>query len=685
VTDGSGASGASGPGPGASTGSPGPGVTSHNRSYVNYDQVWTRAELAVVAALLATAFVIGSPILGGGWLTYLDNPAHIAEIRSLASDGASGWSRIGFAGLSLDTLHSPLFWRGLAAIDRLGVDIGPIYAALTCLGVAAPAIAVFVVARRRLAVPWSAGLAYVVLIQRTAIVGTAAATGGMWTFYLASAALILLADRLARPTTGRRDVAAIAALLGFIGLTHMFVLVAAVILVGVHAAWTGLARRVRPGAPPVAAILRRDALGCALAAAASAVYWLPTMTGAGDFQLPQDLPPSTLGALLVAPTDVIELLAHLPASALPGYLESVPMVGLLVAGLAGAVVVRRRDVDPVAAYGAGLAVTVIVLLVSASVRHLDALGPVSWRFLYFVRIGAALAAIPILARLAGRFAPSTARPRRVRAAIGGSAAIAAIASGWLWGAPLRHDVPDVDGAEMTEVRALWAWLRATPDPDGGRVYLQDTFGAEPHDRALIGSHVLALTLDQTGVEPLGPFYGVIPAATVLYVRSEFGLMFGGPTVYNNNGTQVLNAPIGSWDVSRVVTSTPAAAAAFRTAGWDVVHEVGRFVVFRYPHEPPHRAPVGVLDGRYLAIELDGDATIAHAYHRYWRVARGPAALRLERSPSGRMAIAGLRPGRQTIILEYRPPPVWPVSVTAWLVLAVVAYGGRRFRLRSRHA
>ncbi len=38
------------------------------------------ADALAVTTLLASGAVIGWPVLGGGYLTYLDNPAHIAEV-----------------------------------------------------------------------------------------------------------------------------------------------------------------------------------------------------------------------------------------------------------------------------------------------------------------------------------------------------------------------------------------------------------------------------------------------------------------------------------------------------------------------------------------------------------------------------------------------------------------------------
>jgi hypothetical protein len=625
-----------------------------------------RRDLAVIATFVATAFVIGVPILTDGWVTYFDNPPHLAELHALASEGACGWTDIGFAGLSLDTLHSPALWHLLALLDGTPL-LGPVYGALVCLSVAAPGVAIYLVARRRVAWGWAAALGYVVMIQRMALVGSASATGGMWAFYLAAAAWILLADRLARATTGPTDRAAIAGLLGFIGLVHLYVLEAAMILVAVHAAWTLLSQRVRSDAPPLRAVAARDTVACLLAVAAAAAYWLPVALGAPGFDRPQNLPPGMLAQLLVLPTDPIELLSTLPpASALPFYLESIPMVVVLAAGLLGVLYIRRRDADPLPAYGGALAALVFVLLVVASATDAKWLGPNSWRFLYFVRVGAALAAIPWLARLRA--------PRLPRAAPV-VAAIAAIAGGRLWGAPLWNDVPALDGAEMTDVRALWRWI-ANHD-DGARIYLQDTFMATPDDE-LSRSHVLALTLRETGVRPLGPYYGIIPSTTVHHVASEFGWVFGAQWDWRKmHAGMHVRAPLGAWGATRLVSDNPNTAYVLDHGGWHVIARIGRFIIWDHPAGDT-LAPTGTRDGNRLSFDLDGDAVVPVAYHAFWDVVE-PAQAHLAMAVQGTMEISNLPPGRQHVVLAYDPPRVWPVSVAGWLGIVGFAWIGVRGR------
>jgi len=591
-----------------------------------------RADTLAVLALLATAFVAGAPILTGGYLTYLDNPPHLAELHA----GGAGWSYIAFAGLSLDTLHSPLFWPALA---HTGPLLEPIYAALVCLAIAAPPLALYRVARRRVAPLPALLLSYVLLIQRDTLVGSAAATGGMWTFYLAAAAWLLLADELARD---ERRVPAIAALLGFIGLTHLYIAEAAALLVLVHVAW----RRGRG--------LRGDALACLLGLAAAAAYWGPMalVNGLG-FRAPQNLALGELARLLLLPTDTIHLLAGAPLETLPLGLEAIPILVLLVAGVAGAV--RARG-DRLTRYGATIAVLVLVLLAIAPALDLRVLGPNSWRFLYIVRLGAALAALPLLARV-----PAAPRVLPV-------AALVVAASGALWGLPLRRAVPPADGPEMTDVRALWQWLAT--HARGERVYLQDTFYAPPCDATLVRSHVLALTLHEAGVEPLGPYYGILPSASAAATTSEFGTLFGRRFTPRRGESVVL--PTAAWAVTHVVTSDVYSAALL--AGDTREAAFGRFTVFA-PHAPteplaPRGTPVGD-DGTALAFDLTGPTITAVAYHPFWRVREGNAQLVAD--PRGRIALVGA--GR--VVIEYAPPTVWPASVAGWLGIAALWVRRRR--------
>ncbi|MCZ6767159.1 MAG: hypothetical protein O7D32_09540, partial [bacterium] len=193
-------------------------------------------DLLAVTTLVLTGVVISWPILWGGYLTYVDNAAHLTEIYSLAFDAHNGWSDAAFCGYPLGNLHSPLWYGLLAVLVRVGLPAGALYASCLLGAFMAPACALYYVARRHLA-PWLAlGVAYALLIQRPSFVGLGSALGGMWTHYLAAAALILLIERLTRPTSDAPGVLWIAALVGLIGMTHFFTYVALVIVGVFHVA-----------------------------------------------------------------------------------------------------------------------------------------------------------------------------------------------------------------------------------------------------------------------------------------------------------------------------------------------------------------------------------------------------------------------------------------------------------------
>src|SRR5689334_5128124 len=103
-----------------------------------------RRDALALLSLFATAVVVAWPILTGAYLTYIDNPCHIAEISELARPDFNGWSEIAFAGMPLDTLHSPLVYPLLAALMRAGVPLGVTYRAGLLMGLLGPSVALYV-------------------------------------------------------------------------------------------------------------------------------------------------------------------------------------------------------------------------------------------------------------------------------------------------------------------------------------------------------------------------------------------------------------------------------------------------------------------------------------------------------------------------------------------------------------
>ncbi len=634
-----------------------------------------------LAALLlaACSVVLAWPVLaGGGAVTYLDNPVHLAEAHALAHTAGRGWSEVAYCGFPVHQLHSPLWYGALAALARAGLPLEPLYAGAVWLGFLAPSLALFVVARRRLGVLPAALVAYLLLIQRPGLLGLGSALSGMWTFSLAAAGLILLLDRLVRPHHTPRDLAWTAALFGFIGLTHLFVVLPAVLCLALLA----LLRRGRA--------MGRLVLAGGVGAAASMVYWLPLLLATGgrlEAEV-QHLSPGLLFARLLLPTRYFGLAAgNLDSHSVPGdlyYTDAVPMVALAALGLAGLWRVcrdHRRGVPggDLSAMGGLASLVVLAVLIWAEPMRWSLLGPVSWRFLAIVRIGLALAALAWLSR------PGKARlpppPTPVLAAL----AVAALATCFWWARPLVREVPPASGPEMREVRALWQELAARRSPQWGRVYIQDTLLTAPFDRKLGMSHVLALTARETGVRQLGAAYSVTPFNTASWTASEMGNLYSQPP----RGGQQLQRLLWMMERSNathLVLSDPFLARHMDGVGvFQRQRRIGRYTIYARRDAISHwTAPrtagleVDSEDHRpgRIAVTVDnraraGRLLVKTAAAPAWRL-RGPPGARLVPTRDGLMQVVGLAPGRHAMVLTYRPDrwPTW-VSICAWVLLAGV--------------
>jgi hypothetical protein len=473
------------------------------------------SDLAAVLFLTLAALVLAWPILAGGYLTYADNAAHLAEIYSLAYENGGGWSDIAFCGFPIGTLHSPLWYGAVAGLVRAGMSAGFLYALALFIGFIAPPLALYFVARRSLR-PLTAGFAaYLLLIQRPSLVGLGTPLAGMWTYYIAAALFIALVWRLGRETRSARDHVWIGTLVGLIGITHLFLLVPVAVLAAVHLVRSVL-QRVRPS------VLVWQVVFAIVGIAAASAYWLPMVLARETTTFaPQNLSPPMALARVFFPTDVVELVkGDAPELSARLVLGALPMWALLVLGVWGAVVWRRKK-NEAALYGAWVALVMLVLVAFvAPATDARLFGPVSWRLLFFVRIGAALAALPALALAEERLS------LLARRGVSFAAAAAGVALCLGWGAQLRAETPSTKGEEMAEVRQLWNWLSQNRSDKWGRVYIQDTFMTPPPGAELGRSHVLALTARETGVRQLGSYYGVVPYRTKTWTMGQVGLVYG---------------------------------------------------------------------------------------------------------------------------------------------------------------
>jgi hypothetical protein len=631
---------------------------------------WGLADAVALGTLAASAVAVGWPVLSGGYATYLDNPAHVAEIYAAAFEARNGWSEIAFCGFPLFTLHSPLWYGALGLLARAGMPVGAVYSFFLWLGFVAPAAALYAVARRSLAPVAAAVLAFLLLVQRPAVVGVGSAFGGMWTFYLASAAVIMLVDRLTRTESAPRDGVWVAALVGFAVLTHLYTVIPLALIAVLHV-WMVLAGRGGGKRR-----LARDAVAGGVGVMAASVYWVHLVLARSAVDIvPQNLSGWMVVARLAIPTNVLELVNGVYPAVTPRLvLEAVPMCLLLVAGAAGvATLGRRRDDAPL--YGALLAVTLLsVLLVVTSEFDVKLMGPGSWRMLYFVRVGLVLAAIPFVARVGrgGHRAPPWAFA---------APAVLAVAVAWWVGAPLRAVTPAPGCAEMAEVDALWSWLKDNRTDEWGRVYLQDTFERPRRDVKLSQSHILALTARRTGVRQVGATYGVAPYRTALWTPGEFGLLYR-IAVAGQEDLDKVESRMWASNATHLVTSNRRSSGILDgSEDFERLYTGGRFAVFRAtstssewvsPLDPGVEVLSAVFEtGRYrlrVRCRGPGSVLVKSSYHPGWRFS-GVSTVYLHVDELGLMRVRQLPEGESDISMTFRLSR-WPgvLSALAWTVI-----------------
>ncbi len=645
-------------------------------------RILSNSDVWMVVLLILSALLVARPLSTGGLALYLDNPPHLAEIHGAAHNAQGGWTDDAWCGFPVGNLHSPLWYAPLVWIARSGVDVDPFYFGAVLLGFLAPALAMYRVARRSLSPAVAGAVALALLIQRPVILGVGSAFGGMWTFYLSAGFFILLVDELAR--TSWRVPWRPAVLTGLILISHLFPVVPVALLSSlallIHLARGRLTR------------VRALALGggLALGVLAAAWYWLPMLLAGELTRLePQVLSPGQILARLLVPTDILAMLTNrMPAWSWDTVLGAIPMVLLAGAGVAGAFFMKRRR-DDAPLYGLIIAAAVLVVLTLVVTRiDVKILGPVTWRLVYFARIGLAFSALPLLALVP----LSATRPAATMVALAPIMLLLAYASGL----PLVKNTPTVDSRDMADLRRTWSWLAANRQDDWGRVHLQDTFQLDPGPNGLGASHVLALTARESGVRQVGSMYSVAPYPTVAWTASEFSTLFGKFITLPADARYVAEK---SWfaNATHILTSDPRTAGVLKASGgFAPLFASGRFEVMRVVGNQGDWANL-FADGTGLEgvdfksgqirIPL-GDAAhpqglmVKTTYHPFWR-APDHLGAELSQHPSGLMEIQGLDGLTPVLDLEFRPP-VWPrfVSLLAVLGIGLMAWRDRALQKKA---
>ncbi len=618
---------------------------------------------AAYSVLVVTAVICAWPLLfGGGWLTYQDNPCHLAGLHDLAR-GEGGWSDAAFLGYPLTATHGPLWYWLLGGMAALGVPGGLLVALFDLAGFLAPALAILAVASRRHPL-WAATLvAWLALVQRPWLAGFESPLGGMAPFGLAAAMLVMIVGELQRDETSPAQLARLGAWYGLLGLTHLFLLLPAVLafLIAAVPDLRSETGRRRAGSRFVAA---------SLGALVAAPYWLPALLNRSHLVI-HDVPLAPhLGALyLLLPLDPLALARGDLIWRTELLFTDASLMVLLVA--LGVLAVRR----PAARLPLLLAATLgILVLVVVPVAGEPLVGPHSWRRLVLLRFLLALAAAPVVATLPA-LSRAAARPRILAAA----AVVLTVSSLW-WGRPLRLETPPPGATEITQLREVWQWLTRNHRPDAGRIFVQDTFYLDGDQRDLFYSHLPALTARETGLDQEGAFYGGMPFATEEWTGGQFGLVFGRPLL-NTDDLLRLGRVMPAAAVDRLLLANPQLARKMTATGlYTELLRRGRFHVLAANGEPAawlqpepgvtaeveSRRP-GVWKLRAVSSGDGGGLTASLAWSPGWTAA-GLHALDLSPAPDGRLTVAGLPAGSHAFELRHSPPR-WP-----WILALVGAFG-----------
>jgi hypothetical protein len=348
----------------------------------------------------------------------------------------------------------------------------------------------------------------------------------------------------------------------------------------------------------------------------------------------------------------------------------------------------RRASDPLPRIGFWFAVTVLVALVVHRFVTIPLFGPVSWRFLYWVRLGLALAAIPALAAVDRRLA----RPRWQA-----SACAVALALSLLWGVPLRAARPVPPASETEQLTNLWRWLEKNANPGWGRLYVQDTFGQEWEEGGMSASHALVLTSRYSRLPQIGTYYGVVPFRT-RWTLSEFKSLFG----TRNLAYEALEVSMDKTNTGAIVSSNKWTAAYLAKADFlEKRYEVGRYTVWlRQEFEsqwvarlrPSNR--VTNVEFRPGSVRFDlrtdrarGRVVAKVAWHPWWRFSGIPNA-KVVQIPDGFLGIDGIPKGSFHVRLWYEPsalPAILSrVGAAGLLGWAIALFWRARRELSKQH-
>lgn len=642
-------------------------------------------------ALALLALLPMAPALVPGAMAYMDNPAHLVNVRDIQDILAeeawfSGWHARANAGMAVNQVNAPLVWLAVAVLGSLFGTTAVYVAGMLASNV------VFAWGAHRFLLRWLApdaawfGAA-LAAIAATDLYGYAGAVGGMWPHRLANG--ILLAGL---GTAGPASPGKIGAWLAAVLLCHTYAGMDAAAIVGIAILLDAAGGRWRD--------FGRRVAGALIGALLSAPFWVPLLDG--------ELRPTLPGSLRF-----FNVLDHLALVLLPFSPERIndprnyELLGgplnlgwtlALLAGLAGAWGHRAELRDrlrpllrpPALAGPLFLALLVLVVVVVVPITLTDAFGPNPWRHLALVRV--------VVCGLAG--AGLAALGYGVRSSLGALLFALGAVGGW---AGAREIHAPVDA----ETKALHASLEATWDDVvaagvTGRVYHQNTSLTVGGPPELYYSHAGALLAYRSELSVLGTWYAISAVASEPDSRSSRGAMLGRSPEKLYRRALDFHARARAYGIGAFVAIEPELAAFLDTQS----------IARRISSHPPFGAWVMTYDGlgpfdcrepmtcgaaregrgwaetTVRSDGADGTVTLRQSWHPWWTATLDGAPVEVS-AAQGTTLVAVELPafeGEKTLVLRWVDPTRW----TRWVALvgllaAIVAWRGRSGAREERAA
>jgi hypothetical protein len=603
----------------------------------------------------------------GGWLLTGDHAPHIAETIDLAQH-RSGWSDLAYAGFPLRVLHSPLWYGLLALVVRLGVPAWITYATAVTLTECALGLVALELARKRVPAGFALVAAVGVQTQSLLVTGPSGVLTGMWTFGLAITLFLVLVDRLHEPFTPR-IAAQIAALVGAIGLTHTFAILAVVAVTAVRClSLLVLGRDERRAVPGIA-------VASILGAVASTAYWLSATLSIDT----RDIEPVVsvgwpnfqifFGPWLDDAFDPRAILAYRTVQ--------LPDMLLWIAAALSFLRLSRMDPRERALFATTVGTMVLVLFVVshvAELRHRAAFGPIPWRIMVISRT--------LLLFLVASAVPRMRLDRRRALAL--AAAGTAIVVAWSLDRVRWLDAETGSAADpaYAHVEGVFREVRRLAPEIEGRVYVQNTHSVAPPP--LGNGHALALLAPRAGVRAVGSYYSLVPFATDRWLTAFVGPVVG--EIATDASRTIVEQRLDDLGAEVcVLVDGPTAEAMRHWPGYVQLARVGPFTVLRRPRPGMARSDdvdATVRGFRYgdgeVSFEVENrdrphEVMLALSFAERWAIDEGPEGAYLARRRNGLMRLH-VPAGAHRIVLRYHEPR-WPLVPTAvgWALIGLALW------------